>query len=170
LCLKCQGVPEEQWETVLVDVLHSIRSLLCTLTNTWMIFFLILKMSTFVAHNIVTSTFAKACEDLEKWSTVQWSWAYPNKPDLCSCQVPSQTRDDCLVARPCSMSRATSHRFWFGTFCTAITICCTWQQVTILPTIVSVMPSFPTDNSDKPEGEMQILSWIYEAQIEMQHL
>jgi len=34
LCLKGKGVPEEQWETVLADVLHSIRSLLCTSTNT----------------------------------------------------------------------------------------------------------------------------------------
>lgn len=34
LALKTAGLPHEQWEIVLADALHSIRSLLCTATNT----------------------------------------------------------------------------------------------------------------------------------------
>ena len=33
LCLKTKGLPVNRWETVLLDALHSIRSLLCTETN-----------------------------------------------------------------------------------------------------------------------------------------
>ena len=92
----------------------------------WTIFFSFSKIciwsiTSFVACSSGTSTFAKACEDLEKWSTVRWSWAYRSKPDLCACQVRWRTRDDCFVARPRSMSRANSHQFRLGAFCAANT-------------------------------------------------
>ena len=61
--------------------------------------------------------FAKICQNIKKRSTMWWGRAYRSKPDLCSCQVPWQTRNDCVIARSCSLFRNNKNQFRLGRFC-----------------------------------------------------